>query len=141
MRPLRPSRHMLTGELVLSLFALGYALSALIPRHIQSLILEHEGFEGLHVWVTFMGVSSALLVWTTYKELISPTMNCSSTLRCRLLLLQGLSWAYTSYLMVIGGHVLSIVTFHSIPAMLLCTWFYLDNRRVRREINFALSAG
>lgn len=137
MRPLRSSRQLLSGELIVSLFGLGYALAACFPGPIQGFILRKEGYEGLYTWVVLMGIPALAMIWVVVREMWFPSDSNLACLRGKLILFQGLGWIYSLHILLIIGRPFSIISLHSMTAIGFCLWSYIDNRRVRREINAA----
>lgn len=134
MRPKYPSRQVLSGELMVALFAIAYAFTAGTPGPLNRFLLEHEGQFGLYVWMTLMGAPSAWLIWADMREWFKPTNNCSSVLRSRLIAWLGCSWLYAAHLMLVTTRPVTLLSFHAVIGCFACAWFYIENRRVRREV-------
>lgn len=131
---MRPSRHMLTGEIMVALFALGYALSALIGNSpLHGLLLAREGALGVATWAALIGFPATALTFISAQELMNPSAGCRAVLRSRLVLVLGLGWAYALHLMLVAQKPISILFMHALVGNAACVVFYLENRRVRRE--------
>jgi hypothetical protein len=132
---MRPSRQMLSGELVCSLFALAYAIYAVMPASVLGeLLLRREGLGGLLAWAMIMGAPAAALATIDAAEWIWPTPCGAVVARARLVLLQGMSWWYALHLMLVMHRPVSLLTLHAAAGALFCAVSYIENRRVRREI-------
>lgn len=131
---MRPSRHMLTGEFVLSCFAFAYALNAIMPdSYLHHLLSQREGLRGVCAWLLIMGIPALWLAVIDFWEFVEPTEFCSARLRACLLVYQGAAWLYSLHLMLVLGHAVSLLFLHSGLGAVSCAWFHWENRRVQRE--------
>ena len=132
---MKPSNRMLSGEIVASLFALGYALIALQPDgYLQKLLLRNDGWIGVLTWSLFIGIPAFTLLVVNVREWSRPASMQGAIWRSRLVLIQGLSWLYAVHIMVSTGRGYSLLMVHAVVGVFFCAWSYIENRRVRREI-------
>ena len=147
---MKPSRGMIPAEVVVSLFALSYAWLGGIawpgePGALFRLIYAKEGALGNVVWAFGLGLPAAFLVffslhewwcwqrcrWTVFQH------DFSATLRGRLVLCEGLAWAYMLHVLALSDKKLALLALHAGIGVVVCAWSYWENRRVRREIRYA----
>lgn len=137
---MRPSRQMLTGEFILSLFAMGYAFSAALANSpLHTVLLQREGLRGVMAWLLIMGIPACWLALLDFYEWLLPTTNGCAYARSLLLIYQGAAWAYAMHLMLVIGRPISLLFMHALIGVSACAWFHIENRRVCREIRATIA--
>lgn len=147
---MKPSRAMITGELSWAWIALGFAWSGsgLWPfgDSYLHMMLDKRDLDTL--WVLAIGVPAALLMFASAREFIAyrwPPENpmrrwtiiqleWSAKLRGRLCFALAFSWAYVFYVLVNTSTRPSAILPVAVGGFLFMMLFWIENRRVQRDI-------
>lgn len=149
---MKPSRAMITGELSWAFVALCYAWagSGWWPAHergaLYSLLLQRG--ESPALWSLLLGVPAIALIvldlreWSCHKythydprrPVVIGWLEASAVWRGRFCLALIFGWFYMVKAIVVGLAALNAALFISIGGCFFAGWFYVENRRVRRQI-------
>lgn len=150
MKPLTPSRGMISGELFAAFVAICYALAGSGLPPVGDGYLYHSLFKYSHPWLwsVMLGVPALLLVIADVRELAAHRRCCHDSSSCwssksleesarwrgrfDLALLFG--WAYMLKVLLVDLDKISVMAAVAAGACGFSWWFYKENRRVRRDI-------
>lgn len=147
---MKPSRAMIPGELFAAYVALAYAWAGaggwpMTPGPIAHLVAAHANPV---LWLALLGAPALLLIGVSGGEWFAHRRACadctlrwsfdelarSALVRGRLCLALICGWLYLAKLTLQIPSGASAASLVAAGGVAFCVWFYVENRRVQREI-------
>lgn len=147
---MKPSRAMISGEISWAWVALAFAWSGsgLWPfaESYLHMVLDKRDLD--EIWCAAIGIPSTLLMVASTREWIAhrwpsldplkrwtiQQLDNSARLRGRMCLALLFSWVYVTYILLRTSSRPSAITPVAIGGALFMLWFWIENRRVQRDI-------